>query len=65
MIGEDKSRGSNFQNVNCYSSPNLVDWTYAGALLSVGDSGDLGRGRVVERPKVLFNKSTRKYVQHL
>jgi Glycosyl hydrolases family 43 len=62
MVGEDKSRGSNFQNINCYSSIDLVNWAFAGALLTVGGSGDLGPGRVVERPKVLFNKSTGKYV---
>jgi hypothetical protein len=62
MFGEDKSKGSNFQNINCYSSPDLVDWSFAGALLSLQPSGDLGPGRVVERPKVLFNKPTGKYV---
>ena len=65
MIGEDKSLGSSFQNVNCYSSTDLVEWTYVGALLSRGSSGDLGPNRVVERPKVIFNKSTGKYVLYM
>jgi beta-xylosidase len=64
-MGEDKSGGSNFQNVNCYSSPNLVEWTYVGALLSRGTSGDLGPGRVVERPKVIYNARTKKYVLYM
>ncbi|KAH7014383.1 galactan 1,3-beta-galactosidase [Microdochium trichocladiopsis] len=65
MIGEDKTDGSAFQNINCYSSTNLVEWTYVGALLSRTASGDLGPNRVVERPKVIFNQSTGKYVLYL
>jgi beta-xylosidase len=61
-VGEDKTNGSAFQNVNCYSSVNLVEWKYEGALLSKTSSGDLGPNRVVERPKVIYNKSTKKYV---
>ncbi|KAI0134253.1 galactan 1,3-beta-galactosidase [Xylariales sp. AK1849] len=62
LIGEDKTDGSAFQNVNCYSSTNLVEWTYVGALLSQTASGDLGPNRVVERPKVIYNEDTGKYV---
>lgn len=66
MIGEDKTQGTVFQNVNCYSSKNLVEWTYEGALLSqTQEAGDLGPDRVVERPKVLFNDDTGKYVLYL
>ncbi|KAK2808283.1 hypothetical protein FQN50_004842 [Emmonsiellopsis sp. PD_5] len=65
MIGEDKTEGSAFQNINCYSSTNLVEWTYVGALLTRQDSGDLGPSRVVERPKVVYNKSTAQYVLYL
>lgn len=62
LIGEDKTNGSAFQNVNCYSSTDLVSWKYVGALLSQTSSGDLGPNRVVERPKVIYNSSTKKYV---
>jgi beta-xylosidase len=65
MIGEDKTNGSPFQNINCYSSTNLVEWSYVGALLSLQSSGDLGPSRVVERPKVIYNSATRKYVMYL
>ncbi|KAI1771456.1 carbohydrate-binding module family 35 protein [Hypoxylon cercidicola] len=65
LVGEDKTGGSAFQNVNCYSSRDLVQWTYVGALLTRGSSGDLGPNRVVERPKVLFNEATRKYVLYM
>ena len=62
MVGEDKTGGSAFTNVNCYSSTDLVQWTYVGALLSKTSSGDLGPNRVVERPKVIYNDKTGKYV---
>jgi beta-xylosidase len=62
MIGEDHTSGSAFQNVNCYSSTDLVQWTYVGALLTRQGSGDLGPNRVVERPKVIYNSKTGKYV---
>ncbi|KAJ3544982.1 hypothetical protein NM208_g2746 [Fusarium decemcellulare] len=64
-IGEDKSEGTAFQNVNCYSSTNLVEWSFVNTLLSRTMSGDLGPGRIVERPKVLCNNDTDKYVMYL
>jgi beta-xylosidase len=63
MIGEDKSDGPR-NVVNCYSSTNLVEWKFAGAPLSM-QGGDLSPGRVVERPKVIYNKATRKYVMYM
>lgn len=62
IIGEDKSQGSAFVNVNCYSSTDLVRWRYEGALLSRTGSGDLGPNRIIERPKVIYNDQTKKYV---
>ncbi|KAH7401747.1 galactan 1,3-beta-galactosidase [Phaeosphaeria sp. MPI-PUGE-AT-0046c] len=61
-VGEDKTNGTAFVNINCYSSSNLVEWNYEGALLSRTASGDTGPNRVIERPKVMFNKKTNKYV---
>jgi hypothetical protein len=66
MIGEDKSEGSAFQHVNCYASTDLVQWDFVNALLSrTATEGDLGPGRVVERPKVVYNERTDKYVMYL
>jgi hypothetical protein len=65
MIGEDKTDGSAFQNINCYSSTNLVEWKFENALLSRTSSGDLGPNRVVERPKVIYNQKTSTYVMYL
>ena len=39
-----------------------MSWTFENALLSVQSSGDLGPNRVVERPKVLLNEQTGKWV---
>lgn len=50
--------------VQCYSSTNLTDWTDDGIALKV--SGDpespITIGSVIERPKVIFNPKTKKYV---
>jgi hypothetical protein len=68
-FGENKSGESSgnaaFQSIACYSSADLAHWTYQRAALSVQPSGDLGPGRVVERPKVLYNASTGTYVMYL
>lgn len=62
LIGEDHTDGSAFQNLNCYASEDLVQWRYVGALLSRTGSGDLGPNRIAERPKVIYNDKTGKYV---
>ncbi|RSL67567.1 hypothetical protein CEP53_002973 [Fusarium sp. AF-6] len=60
--GEDKTEGTCFRNINCYSSIDFVQWKYEGPFLSRQGSSDLGPGRLVERPKVIFNKLTKQYV---
>ena len=64
--GEHKSDWSSaaFVGVTCYSSRNLTDWKYEGVALSVVDEQghDIERGCTLERPKVLFNQKTGKYV---
>jgi hypothetical protein len=67
-FGEDKtgesSSDTSFRSIPCYSSTDLRTWTYQRSALSRQGSGDLGPGRVVERPKVLYNASTRLYVMY-
>jgi beta-xylosidase len=49
--------------VSCYSSTDLYHWTNHGLMLSAGpDAGDLSDGCVIERPKVIFNARTKKFV---
>jgi hypothetical protein len=68
-FGEDKNgeTGANtsFQDIPCYSSTNLTTWTRQGTALARQSSGDLGPGRIVERPKVLHNPTTGKYVMYV
>jgi hypothetical protein len=57
-----------FVAITCYSSKDLVRWTPEGqqsVVLAQQVDGDLGPGRVVERPKVVFNEKTSKYVMYL
>ncbi|WP_377273181.1 ricin-type beta-trefoil lectin domain protein [Peterkaempfera sp. SMS 1(5)a] len=61
-FGEDKTGGSVFQNVNCYSSTDLKHWTFVNHVLTRQSSGDLGPNRIVERPHVIYNASTSSYV---
>lgn len=54
--------------VSCYTSTDLVNWKYEGLVLpAVPDdrSHDLHPTKVVERPKVLFNAKTRRFVMWL
>ncbi|OKK23383.1 glycoside hydrolase [Streptomyces sp. CB02488] len=68
-FGENKtgesSADTSFQSIDCYRSTDLSHWTYQRTALSRQADGDLGPGRVVERPKVLYNASTDTYVMYL
>lgn len=51
--------------VGCYSSPDMVNWTFEGIVLpAVKDdsSHDLHPSKVLERPKVVYNAKTGKFV---
>ncbi|KAL4864362.1 glycosyl hydrolase [Aspergillus spectabilis] len=63
--GEEKTEGTEFQAINCYSSEDLVRWDYEMKALTVQESGDLGPDRIVERPKVVYNKPSAKYVMYI
>lgn len=64
-LGEDKTSGSPFQNVRCYSSTDLKNWTFVRDVLTRQSSGDLGPNRVVERPHVIYNSATSQYVMYM
>lgn len=65
-FGEHKAENTNsaMVGVTCYSSEDLVNWTYEGVALPVSDdeSSDIVQGSVIERPKVIYNPKTNKYV---
>lgn len=50
--------------VHCYSSKNLVDWNDEGIALQVSEDPEspITIGSVVERPKVIYNSKTKKFV---
>lgn len=53
-----ENRGGNRQQVNCYASTNLQDWTFRNIVLK-----DLGKeSGFTERPKVIYNDRTKKFV---
>ena len=67
-FGEHKTegRGGNVAQVgvHCYSSTDLYNWTDRGIALSVSNdpTSDIVKGCILERPKVIYNKKTGKYV---
>ncbi|WP_300851873.1 family 43 glycosylhydrolase [uncultured Bacteroides sp.] len=50
--------------VTCYSSDDLRNWKYEGVALSVSDEAgsDIEKGCIMERPKVIYNRRTGKFV---
>ncbi len=49
--------------VHCYSSDDLVNWVDEGIALRVTDGpSDIQRGCILERPKVVYNAKTKKFV---
>lgn len=50
--------------VHCYSSKDLYNWKDEGISLSVSPdiTNDIAKGCILERPKVIYNKKTKKYV---
>lgn len=66
--GEYKTAGrggnTSLQGVSCYSSKDLYNWTNEGIVLKVESDlhSEIAKGCIIERPKVVFNKKTGKYV---
>lgn len=67
--GEHKTEGEagNLANVgvHCYSSDDLYNWKDEGIALSVmpeGSGSEIEKGCILERPKVIYNSKTGKYV---
>lgn len=65
-FGEHKGANSNsaFVGITCYSSEDLVNWKNESVALPVSEdeNSDIVKGCVMERPKVIFNKKTGKFV---
>jgi hypothetical protein len=67
-FGEHKVEGKKGNQarvgVHCYSSKNLVDWKDEGIALKVSEDpkSPITTGSVIERPKVIYNAKTKKFV---
>jgi hypothetical protein len=51
--------------ISCYSSRDLIKWKFEGVALApkAGDTlSDLDTSRIIERPKVIYNEQTKKFV---
>jgi hypothetical protein len=66
-IGEDKSANSgDFKAVNCYSSKDLQHWKFENAIITKSTATELAASdRIIERPKVIYNDTTKQYVMWL
>jgi hypothetical protein len=59
---------ANAEGIACYSSKNLTDWKYEGLALppnTTDSANDLHTSKVMERPKVVYNEKTKKFVMWL
>jgi hypothetical protein len=63
-IGEDKSHNAGtFKGVNCYASKDLGNWQFRNAIITRATSTELAASdRIIERPKVIYNDTTKQYV---
>ena len=66
LFGEYKSDTSNaFTGFGCYSSSDLVNWTFENVVLPVQPDGLLSPNRVGERVKVMKCPSTGEYIMYM
>lgn len=61
---EGKAGNKAMVGVHCYSSKDLYNWTDEGISLAVSQDpkSEIVEGCVIERPKVIFNQKTKKFV---
>jgi hypothetical protein len=65
-FGEDRTRGlpRDKRYVACYSSTDLAHWTFRHQVVALAPPEDLGRGFILERPKVFYNALSNKFVMY-
>lgn len=66
-FGEDRSKENDPEKryVACYSSTDLTNWTFRNQVIKTEDPEHLGKGFVLERPKVFYNEKTKKFVMYM
>lgn len=57
-------QGASEDGISCYTSPDLLNWKSEGLVLHVenDETSDIALGCIMERPKVVYNPRTRKFV---
>ena len=65
-FGEDPSQDNepDKRYVACYSSRDLVHWTFRNKVVRLTDPEKLGEGWILERPKVFYNEKTHTFVMY-
>jgi hypothetical protein len=65
-FGEDRTQGldPDMRFVSCYSSADLLHWTFRGRPLQLADPEQLGPNWVLERPKVFYSPTTHQFVMY-
>ena len=62
LIGEDRSSSWN-PDVNLYSTTDFMTWRFEGKVIENGVTDpELGKSRMIERPKLMYNKRTKEFV---
>lgn len=66
-FGEDRGRDNapDRRQVACYSSRDLVNWTFRNQVINLADPESFGHEWVLERPKVFHNEKTGKFVMYM
>ena len=66
-FGEDRSPSNDpaKRYVACYSSKDLTHWKYHRQVLAIGDPVNHAAHFVLERPKVFYNRKTKKFVMYM
>ena len=66
-FGEERAQGLDRSKryVSCYSSKDLVHWTFRNDVLKLSDPENFGPTWVLERPKVFYNSKTKKFVMYM
>jgi hypothetical protein len=64
--GEQRAQGldTTYRYVSCYSSKDLRNWKFNGNVLKMTAPDSLPSRWVLERPKVFYNRKTKKYVMY-
>ncbi len=65
--GEQRAKNLDpqYRYVSCYSSKDLTNWKFSGNVLKMNNPDTLASNWVLERPKVYYNRKSKKYVMYV